>query len=557
MCRAKNAFAEADRRCAMSLAREALRAQREAERALAKKQKEAKRLYLEARQADARGKTANLAEYVVELENILKATLDVDDHIHFNSLKEVVSSPPFDPGKLAQHLPAPLEEFLPPRPTGLARLVPGAKAKHDQARQQRQQRFDQAKDRWKQQEQARLDRLGKARAEHDKKVLELRATAEQQHAEIELLQHRFAAGDSAAIAEYFRYVLEKSVYPGPALQKSVYPDPALLPGYVPSSPGARNALAPRTFPKNFRIAYVPESKQLVVDYELPTLDVVPEAREHRYVKAKDEVVVTTRPKTQRHALYASVVAQMALRTVHELFESDRSERLDSVVFSGYVATTDKRTGKAVRPYLVTLRTTRDTFLEIDLSHVDPKECLKHLSASVSASPADLAPVRPVLEFNMVDSRFVEESDVLSSLDERPNLMELTPSEFEALITNLFEKMGLETRMTTPSRDGGVDCVAYDPRPIFGGKVVIQAKRYKNTVGVSAVRDLFGTLQNEGASKGILVTTSGYGRASFDFANGKPIELLDGGNLLYLLKENAGIDAKIIVPDDWVDPEPDS
>jgi restriction endonuclease Mrr len=59
-----------------------------------------------------------------------------------------------------------------------------------------------------------------------------------------------------------------------------------------------------------------------------------------------------------------------------------------------------------------------------------------------------------------------------------------------------------------SHDGGVDCVAYDPRPIFGGKVVIQAKRYKNTVGVSAVRDLFGTMQNEGAAKGILVTTSG-------------------------------------------------
>src|SRR5579872_3536078 len=97
-------------------------------------------------------------------------------------------------------------------------------------------------------------------------------------------------------------------------------------------------------------------------------------------------------------------------------------------------------------------------------------------------------------------------------------MELTPAEFESLITNLFGKMGLETRLTQASRDGGVDCVAYDSRPIFGGKVVIQAKRYKHTVGVSAVRDLFGTLQNEGASKGILVTTSGYGKAAFDFAS---------------------------------------
>jgi restriction system protein len=94
---------------------------------------------------------------------------------------------------------------------------------------------------------------------------------------------------------------------------------------------------------------------------------------------------------------------------------------------------------------------------------------------------------------MRDPRFIEEEDVLSTLDQRPNLMELAPKEFESLITNLFEKMGLETRQTQASRDGGVDCVAYDTRPIFGGKVIIQAKRYKNTVGVSAVRDLFGTL----------------------------------------------------------------
>lgn len=158
---------------------------------------------------------------------------------------------------------------------------------------------------------------------------------------------------------------------------------------------------------------------------------------------------------------------------------------------------------------------------------------------------------------MVDPRFVQEEDIISGLDNRTNLMHLNPREFESLITNLFEKMGLETRQTRPSRDGGVDCVAYDPRPIFGGKVVIQAKRYKNTVGVSAVRDLFGTVQNEGASKGVLVTTSGFGRASFEFADRKPLELLDGSNLLYLLATHAGIEAKIEVPEDWKDPRPDS
>jgi restriction system protein len=64
------------------------------------------------------------------------------------------------------------------------------------------------------------------------------------------------------------------------------------------------------------------------------------------------------------------------------------------------------------------------------------------------------------------------------------------------------------------------------------------------------------MQNEGASKGILVTTSGYGKSSFTFADGKPLELLSGTHLLYLLAEHAGIEARIEPPDDWVDPVAD-
>jgi restriction system protein len=108
-------------------------------------------------------------------------------------------------------------------------------------------------------------------------------------------------------------------------------------------------------------------------------------------------------------------------------------------------------------------------------------------------------------------------------------------------------MGLETRQTRSSRDGGVDVVAFDARPVLGGKVVIQAKRYRHTVGVAAVRDLYGTMINEGASKGILVTTSGYGADAFDFAKDKPIELIDGGQLLYLLEHEAGVRARIVFP----------
>jgi restriction system protein len=78
--------------------------------------------------------------------------------------------------------------------------------------------------------------------------------------------------------------------------------------------------------------------------------------------------------------------------------------------------------------------------------------------------------------------------------------------------------------------------------------VIQAKRYSNTVGVSAVRDLYGTMMNEGANKGILVTTSGYGPDAFNFCKDKPIELIDGAGLLYLLQD-VGIEARIVFPDE--------
>jgi len=114
-------------------------------------------------------------------------------------------------------------------------------------------------------------------------------------------------------------------------------------------------------------------------------------------------------------------------------------------------------------------------------------------------------------------------------------------DFEHLIRELFgqefSNNGGEVKVTQASRDGGVDVVAFDPDPIRGGKIVIQAKRYTNTVGVSAVRDLYGTVMNEGATKGILVTTSDFGPDAYQFAKGKPLTLLNGGNLLHLLEKH--------------------
>jgi len=291
---------------------------------------------------------------------------------------------------------------------------------------------------------------------------------------------------------------------------------------------------------------LPASNELVVDYELPTVSCVPKGSEYRFVKAQDTVEVRQRKHTEIGQSYQAVIAAIGLRTLHELFTSDRRSYLDVIVFNGYVNAVDPATGKDVRPYLISLRVTKEHFSEIDLGRIEVRACLRNLGAHVSPRASELVAVKPVIKFEMVDKRFVEQGDVLSELDARPNLMDLNPYEFENLVGNLFSKMGLETKLTRSHRDGGVDVIAYDTRPILGGKVVIQAKRYRHTVGLAAVRDLFGTMNHEGANKGILVTTSSYGPDAYDFVRNKPIELIDGGVLLYHL-EKVGVKARIVFP----------
>lgn len=510
-----------------AMAKAAEKARKDYERAVAADQKERLRLYTESRIAQVNLQNEELQQTISRLGNLLSEALSVDSFINLRTLKQAYKPLFFNPGQIGTPEPPPiLETYLPPELTGFQKILPGAKEKHGQEKAKAHERYQMDVAAHRTREEARLRRLAEAQALYDRQVAEAKQQLAAQHAEIDTFQQELSAGTPSAIRNYFTMVLSASDFP-------------------------------EGFPQHAKIAYVPESKQLVVEYDLPSFEIVPEVGLYKYVKKTDEISETQRPLTQRKALYSSIVAQITLRTLHELFEADRLKHLDVIVFNGYVDSIDKGTGRPVRTCLITVRTNRDIFTQLDLSKVDPLACLTALNASVSKSPTELAPVRPVLEFNMVDPRFIEETDVISTLDQRPNLMDLTPLEFESLISNLFQKMGLETRLTQASRDGGVDCVAYDPRPIFGGKVVIQAKRYKNTVGVSAVRDLFGTMQNEGASKGILITTSGYGQASYEFAEGKPIELLSGSNLLYLLAQHAGIEVKIEMPDNWRDPQPDN
>jgi len=507
--------------------RNAVQAQKDYEHARLAGEKERKRLYLAMRSSEVDLRNASLEEQVSDLRSLLSAALGVDPHYDLRRLEAHPKLPDFAPGKLAVAEVAPnLESYLPKALSRLQAIVPGSKRRHAEATEVANRRYGEDLERHGARERDRESMLATKRTEHETQVSAILAVAAARNRDVATLCAKLAEGDPEAVSTYFHLVLESSHYP-------------------------------ETFPRRVELGYLRENKELVVELELPPFSAVPMAGGYKYVKTKDEIVENPRPMTQRKSIYGNVIAQIALRTLREVFASDRDNLISIAVVNGYISTVDPSVGREVRPCVITLRATRDHFATIDLKRIEPQACLKGLNASVSKSPTELAPVRPVLALDRNDPRFITEADALSDLDQRPNLMELSPSEFESLITNLFTKIGLETRQTQASRDGGVDCVAFDPRPIFGGKVVIQAKRYRNTVPVSAIRDLFGTVQNEGASKGILVTTSGFGTATFEFAEGKPLELLSGSHLLHLLAEHAGIEAKIEVPDSWKDAVPDS
>ncbi len=355
-----------------------------------------------------------------------------------------------------------------------------------------------------------------ARAEWAKAADEAKRQAQAHNAHIAEIAAGFRAHDRFTVSEYVQMVLDKSPYP-------------------------------EGFPAERHAGYVPESSLLAVEWFLPTFDIIPVHKAFRHVKTRKAVEPVARPSAEAQRLYNAVIAQVAVRTVREVFMVTPPDMVSTVVFNGHVHTVDTATGQKIQPPLISMRATREKFDELVLTEprFDPVASIKrHFFAAISQHPEELKPVDPVMPFSQADPRVVEAIDVISTLDQRPNLLELSPEAFESFVQNLFAKMGYETDRYRSSRDGGIDCMAYKRDPVAPMKIAVQAKLYTKTVSPTHVRDLYGTMQHEGATLGIMITTSGYGPGSVEFANGKPLHLIDGPGLISICQEN-DIPARIL------------
>ena len=404
-----------------------------------------------------------------------------------------------------------------------ARILNDASEKNDLAREAATRLFESAEQAWK----AECQRIARANSQreaaHETAMRDWEAAREafnlsqqKQNANVDLERSQYLEGAEAALLSYVAEVLGQSEYPD-------------------------------SFPSEQRLQYSSSTRTLALDFELPNQTVLPETKEVKYVATRSEFQKLPISDLWIKKVYDELLYQIALRTMFELFQSDEANMLVSVVFNGWVRSIDRATGVEVHACVMSMEARKDEFLAINLRHVEPKACFKKLKGVSASRLIELSPIKPLITVSKEDSRFVDGYDVADTLDDRTNLAAMDWQDFENLIRELFgkefSKGGGEVKITQASRDGGVDAIAFDPDPIRGGKVVIQAKRYTNTVGVSAVRDLYGTVHNEGANKGILVTTSDFGPDAYAFAKDKPITLLSGGELLYLLAQH-GHSAKI-------------
>lgn len=389
--------AQAERAAAREYARrvrEAEQAQRRAERAAAQAlrasiaeqkeaEKEARRLHLEAQAAEVEALNAQLAETASELDSLLSATLDVDDHVDLDSLRAVVEHPPFDAGSLETPTPAPEPINAPPEPvfvepeapTGL-KSVFGGKKKHAEAVATARAAFDAEHKRWTEEaaavparqlaqmqeyeaaEARRLEQLDAARKEYERECGARDTEAAETNERLEALEAGIAAGQPDAVQDYVGIVLGNSVYP-------------------------------ELLDVQHEYEFDPVSRELTLTVLLAPPDDLPQEKAHRYVKASDEIVATPLSKKDLKDRYLSVVHQVAVRSLHEIFEADRMGWVRTITLEVGTETRDPATGLNERIVFVGVAAERDAFSAFDLGNVVPAATLGHLGAALSKNPLDL------------------------------------------------------------------------------------------------------------------------------------------------------------------------
>jgi restriction system protein len=107
--------------------------------------------------------------------------------------------------------------------------------------------------------------------------------------------------------------------------------------------------------------------------------------------------------------------------------------------------------------------------------------------------------------------------------------------FEKYLLEHFKHLGYSGQLTPSTADYGADLVLQKD----GRRVVVQAKRWKNNVGVDAIQQVIGAIKYYDANKGMVVTNSSFTENAYELANSNGIELWDRKKLIEIMSNSKG------------------
>ena len=175
---------------------------------------------------------------------------------------------------------------------------------------------------------------------------------------------------------------------------------------------------------------------------------------------------------------------------------------------------------------------------LDILDENPKLALRALEAYFLANA-----------YSLPDGRIMGLSDSMAVIRARyfflqhpiNILLSLDPYQFEYLIDELFHDMGYKTILTKKTYDGGRDIIAEKRGAGLRQRNLVQCRRIRKNVGVEMLRSLLGVVSNEKATKGIMVTTSGFTPAAIRFHKQNPrLDAIDHRALHTLLNKHYGV-----------------
>jgi restriction system protein len=248
-------------------------------------------------------------------------------------------------------------------------------------------------------------------------------------------------------------------------------------------------LCSSTYPEfielEFAVGFDANNGMAVIECELPEKDAIPTLQKVTYVASTNEIKEKHIADAERDRLYDSLLYQIALRVLFETFHSDAIRKIKAAVFNGWVNALDPGTGQRTHACILSLQASKAEIDAIDLLHVEPRACFRQLKGVSAARLSGMTPIRPILQLDVDDPRFVTPHGVVNQLDEGFNLATMDWEDFEHLVRELFEQEfggnGAQVQVTRASSDGGVDAVILDPDPIRGGKIVVHPKAQASTI----------------------------------------------------------------------------